>query len=213
MERIARDSPDKDQRQVVEVLTAYLRENARWENVGELAEKAEYRMPTDIQAILTVLGRRKTDDLALDLSRTFLRKANLQRAQFKGTNLYLADLSEANLAEANLENTILDGANMYATNLRKTILAGAYLRVANPFDIDEDGTRFVPTKLIGAQLVEANLIGAHIEYADFRWSNLEKANLSGTDLTFAEGLTRVQLASAITNQETKLPADLIDGTA
>ena len=57
LERIAKDS-EKDHGPIMEVLTAYVRENATKQ--GEYAEKAAQGPTTDIQAILTVIRRRET---------------------------------------------------------------------------------------------------------------------------------------------------------
>ena len=86
LERLANDSPDRDYSTIMEVLTAYVRENAprRQEVISSPAsdpsepktatEPANQELPTplaDIQAILTVLGRRKkagqAGDVVLDL--------------------------------------------------------------------------------------------------------------------------------------------------
>jgi len=114
LERIAKDSKD-DHWQVMEVLTAYIRENApshptanKKEEKREVEEEETIKSPqstetpkpsADIQAILTVIGRRrltykKGEDLPLNLSNTDLRGANLV-----GANLMEANLREANLRE------------------------------------------------------------------------------------------------------------------
>ena len=86
LERLANDSPDRDYSTIMEVLTAYVRENApRPQEVisspasepsetKTATEPANQELPTplaDIQAILTVLGRRKkagqAGDVVLDL--------------------------------------------------------------------------------------------------------------------------------------------------
>ena len=118
LERIAKDS-EKDHGPIMEVLTASLRENAPRQE--EVIPPAAEKMPTDIQAILTVIGRRKTTGIPrfkdfLDLSNTYLVGANLFGANLSGTNLYQANLLGANLFAANL----------YQANLSETILTGAY---------------------------------------------------------------------------------------
>ena len=57
LERIAKDS-EKDHGPIMEVLTAYVRENAPRQ--AEAPQTAPAPLPTDLQAILTVLGRRET---------------------------------------------------------------------------------------------------------------------------------------------------------
>ncbi len=118
LERIAKDS-EKDHGPVMEVLTAYVREKATKE--GEYAEKAA-APATDIQAILTVIGRRETTgnnrrNAPLDLSNTHLvvaglGMANLHRVFLLGADLRGTILNRANLRDANLEGAILDYAEL-----------------------------------------------------------------------------------------------------
>ena len=120
LERIARDS-EKDHGPIMEVLTAYVRERAprREENTDEPP-------PADIQAILTVFGRRETTGKnrrndPLDLNYTRLEWANLDGANLSGANLFGADLGGTKLREANLK-----GADLEWAELREADLSGAY---------------------------------------------------------------------------------------
>jgi len=104
LERIARES-EKDHWPIMEVLTAYVREHAPWkgntqtqqdqppdpevptsEDISQQEEpQSRPRPDTDIQAILTVIGRRtrwdgEGEDQFLDLHGTDLRAADLHRA-------------------------------------------------------------------------------------------------------------------------------------
>jgi len=133
LERIARDS-EKDHWTVMEVLTAYVRENAPWKEEGEeVGQLSEYTLlRTDIQAVLTVLGRRSWRDKeakegrVLNLSKTNVRKANLEKAHLEKANLSEAHLENANLSEAHLEKADLSGAH-----LENAILGQAHLEKAN----------------------------------------------------------------------------------
>jgi len=181
LERIAKDSP-KDHWQVMEVLTAYVRENARREwgkDEHGIQASGGWRMPTDIQAILTVLGRRnagiEAEGQFLDLQDTDLRRANLQGANFQKGVLRRANLQEALLESANLQEASLLFANLEGASLSNTNLQRATLSFAN---------------LQGTYLTEANLLR----------TNLRGANLSG-----AEDLTPEQIASAIIDENTVLP--------
>jgi hypothetical protein len=107
LERIARDS-EKDRWPIMEVLTAYVRENAPWrptppqdtpppqDHPSPRRRTAPQNQPaTDIQAVLTVLGRRTPTYAPLDL---------------RGTDLRGADLEGALLEDANLQDAHLEGA-------------------------------------------------------------------------------------------------------
>ena len=122
LERIAKDS-EKDHGPIMEVLTAYVRERAprQEEAIPPAAEKP----PTDIQAILTVIGRRETTDHnrrnnPLDLSDTRLVLSNLSGANLTGAILFRADLSGAILSRANLS-----GAKLLDAILDEAYLSGA----------------------------------------------------------------------------------------
>ena len=153
LERIARDS-EKDHGPIMEVLTAYVRENATKE--GEYAEKAAQGPTIDIQAILTVLGRRETTDgnrlnNPLDLSNTHLVGAELGRA-----NLHLAFLVGANLSRA-----ILNRANLRDANLQDANLEGAKLRGAILDDANLDGAKNLTEEQVRSAIsrYHANLPG------------------------------------------------------
>ncbi len=178
LERIADDS-DKDYWQVIEVLTAYVREKAPYPSIKK-NEGVAFRLkntepveeqkkdippiPTDIQAVLTVLTRRryafgKGEKHLLDLDRT-----NLQGARLGGANL-----QEANFQEANLQGAFLGGANLQKAFLWKANLQGAFLG--------------------GANLQKANLWEANLQEA-FLWKAILKDVLH---LNFVVGLTREQI--------------------
>jgi len=121
LERIDKESPEKAYHgTVMEVLTAYIRENSRGEpkepsrsttapnedveqdkGSEQDAQPTLQGLPTDIQAILDVLIRRK-EERVLEEHRVILdlRQANLQNASLRDANLQGAFLGGANLQEA-----------------------------------------------------------------------------------------------------------------
>ena len=155
LERIARDSV-RDHPQVMEVLTAFVRENSS-RRKNEIYEPTSLltlpvrsrhsltpkeKLDTDIQAILAVIGRRKSayverEKWPLDLSRTYLSKAFLQEAHLEGAHLEdahlggadlkRADLREAHLWQADLKGAFLVGAYLGGADLEGAHLKGAYL--------------------------------------------------------------------------------------
>ena len=133
LERIAKDS-EKDHGPIMEILTAYVRENAprQEEDIPTLPAK----MPTDIQAILTVIGRRETTgenrgNGLLDLTHTQLAEANLQAANLTGVNLQGANLQGAVLYEANLTPAVLAEAKLFGASFQAADMRGAYLGLAD----------------------------------------------------------------------------------
>lgn len=184
LERIARDSR-KDYWTVMEVLTAYVRENAKWTPPatsgvadGESGDSpAESPQPkADIQAILTVLGRRhrafEEGGQRLDLRGTDLRRADLKdsclaRARLATACLMCAELRGADLSDAILWGADLRGAWLEGANLREADLSGADLR--------------------GAWLERAKARRASLWQADLRDANLSHADLRDTDMRSIRG--------------------------
>jgi hypothetical protein len=81
LERLSRDSK-KDHWQIMEVLTAYVRENARWNPDNKKKPKGKGKKPispptTDVQAILTVLGRREPKFRKKETRRLNIMRTNL----------------------------------------------------------------------------------------------------------------------------------------
>jgi hypothetical protein len=217
LERIAGDSlatetsPGRDYSTVMEVLTAYVRENttqapgpsegssevastltkatAEADEGAEQAAPLEPRRPTtDIQAILDVLRRTQTRVPEEYRTRLDLREANLQGANLLGTDLRRAILRGANLKGANLFIAILEGADLEGADLQGD-LRRADLRRAI---------------LEGADLRRADLEGADLMWAELQEADLKGANLIRTNLRGAE-VSDEQLADARDLQGATMP--------
>ena len=180
LERIAKDS-EKDHGPIMEVLTAYMRENAPGQM--EYTPKEAEKPPTDLQAILTVLGRRETT--GSDRGNTLL--------DLTDTQLIGADLTEADLTGADLTGADLRGADLTGADLREADLTEADLREAD---------------LTGADLREADLTEADLHEADLTEADLHETDLDEADLHEAENLTAKQVRSAKNWHKAYLPEDL-----
>ncbi|MCE2717322.1 MAG: pentapeptide repeat-containing protein [Dolichospermum sp.] len=153
LERIARDSAP-DQWTIMEVLTAFVRQNAPIikENESQSPEDQEkfLKLRISIQACLTVIAERKHPDLEnkrLDLTKVNISGFNLYGADLKGANLFGADLREANLA----------GAVLIGADLRGAVLAGAVLIGANLFGAVLTGAVLAGAKLTGAIMPDGSI--------------------------------------------------------
>ena len=109
----------------MEVLSSYVRRNAPWVQkdyqTGD-AEDAPQGLPrTDIQAILTVLGRRRRGK---ELERG--ERLNLTMCDLRGANLRGVHLENANLGKAHLEGARLNEAHLEKADLGEAHLEGAY---------------------------------------------------------------------------------------
>jgi hypothetical protein len=116
LERISHDSP-KDQWTIMEVLTSYVHEHAGQAERGKTSGLSANGPPNwpppqdihpepDIQAILTVIGRRDVKYDAVGVS-AFFRILDLREADLRG-----ADLSGAFLDDANLDGAQIFGAGL-----------------------------------------------------------------------------------------------------
>lgn len=153
LERIARDSPP-DRAAIAEILSAYIRNRLPNSGVHEGHVPILQLRAPDAQAALTILCRSPLADERiassqtglLDLSRTDLRRANLQHARLERVSLWNARLEGADLRWAHLEGSILESANFgrfdpnnpvfqHSTNLSYANLTGAKLDGAINLDM------------------------------------------------------------------------------
>jgi uncharacterized protein YjbI with pentapeptide repeats len=187
---------------IIEVLTAYVRENAPWPpeppkvapplKGNQLPPKNPSATPpsppklaADIQAVLTVLGRRtqtykKGEEQQLNLINTDLRRADLRGAQLQGANLTGAQLEQANLAGAQLEQANLENAQLQQANLEN------------------------------AQLQQANLENAQLQEAHLEGAQLQGATLYRTELRGVHNLTVEQLSTVQTLYQAQLAPPLLE---
>ena len=114
LERIAKDS-EKDHGPIMEVLTAYVREKAPRQQ--EYTPRTDERPPADIQAILTVIGRRETTGKGRRNDRLNLSKTHLVGADLSEAYLSWAYLSWADLRLATLTGAKLNKADFFGTEL------------------------------------------------------------------------------------------------
>lgn len=111
---------------ILEVLTAYVRRHAAWRDrrgPSEELRETGHLANVDIEAILTVIGRRihsseDSERELINLKYTELPHSNgLRGAHLKG-----ADFQEASLRAFDLQRANLQGANLQGANLRRADL-------------------------------------------------------------------------------------------
>ncbi len=240
LERLAREAPENHP-PIMEILAAFVREHApagtrpggRAGNgarpgagvtAGGHADPRP-RPPTDVQAALTVLGRRDMThdtDAPIALSHTALAGAtltgaHLERALLSGAHLEGADLFKANLTAADLEGASLRSAGLLLANLNDTVLWGANLEGARLYGANLEGAALKGANLkdaglTGANLKDAGLHGAVLSGADLTGGNLEGAGLEGANLEGANlqgaNLRGAVLLNALYDEATIWPGGL-----
>ena len=180
LERIAQESPT-DYGTIMKALTAFIRSKAffpsnsrdalikqfTWtDDASKIPVYKPQGIARDVQAALTVIGRRREDSshLKLDLGNTNLSQANLRKANLKKANLYSAVLSQADFR----------GADLRGASFLLAILSGGPKTRARPFISGTPMTRFDQ-----ANLSQANLMGAFMSYqVSFKGADLSRVNLT-----------------------------------
>ena len=165
LQRLMEDSP-RDQPTVIAVLCAFVRDRAM--STRKSQKTLAFPPPTDIQAVLTVVGTRNPANdgpaIVIDLNRTQLAVGQLEHGNF----------TRADLTRANLTRAILTGAKF----------SGAYLNDADLSKAD----------LTGASLDYAHLTRADLTHANLTHAELTRANLDGAlwpaDTAVPEGWVR-----------------------
>ncbi|MEV7989554.1 pentapeptide repeat-containing protein [Micromonospora sp. NPDC085948] len=205
LERLMRDSA-ADQPTVVEVLSGFVRDTARrkdpelttyrpyvWPNFGfsETSGPPRVTPRTDVQAAITVIGRRDSrfDGAALidltnvDLGGISMRDGNFMQASLRGSSLFRADLVGSNLEAADL--TLADLAYSYAerVNLQRASMEGARIRRAQLSGADFRWAQVPWVDGRDAVLVTANLSDATLDYGDLSGARLDAAQLDRAALS------------------------------
>lgn len=209
LERISQESA-RDHWHVMEVLTAYLRENTRdWpdgkpddaERLGDWLD-AQPGLRDDLQAVFTVLARRpearrleeRDHGLRLDLRGLKLIKPDFVGAGFL-RDLSLADITGSQTLGANLAGADLCDAHLGAAAFKRANFEAAKLSRAKLSKTDLEGSHLAKAELDWAELSYADLCGANLTGANLKRAGLAKAKLRNADLTRAD-LGEADLTSA-----------------
>jgi uncharacterized protein YjbI with pentapeptide repeats len=183
LERIAQDSP-RDHWTIMEVLTAYVRQNApapvnaptKTQNRDAIAKGPA----TEIQAILTVLGRRR---------RNRGREHMGQQLDLKNCDLRAASFEEAHIEGVIFDESHLEGANFFDAHIEWASFANAYIEEANFSGSHGEGARFIKTHMDGATFSSAYMKGAIFGEARMKGTSFVLARLEGAFFinTYAKG--------------------------
>jgi hypothetical protein len=215
LERIVIDSA-RDHPTIVEVLAAFVREHApavapgpkrrrwSWTSLTSRARGGRFLeqdpiLATDVQAAVTVLGRRPTgrsERGPVNLASLDLAGADLNGANLTGAILDRSNLSQAELNRAKLTGAWLQFVNLGSAYLNNADLTGAYLNAA-----DLTGATLDSAKLTGADLTGANLTEAYLFDADLTGATLKNAKLTGARLDDADLLGADLTAVTLTDKQ------------
>jgi uncharacterized protein YjbI with pentapeptide repeats len=146
----------------------------------ETALRAPY---VDVQAALTVIGRRGADRRALEQDlRATSANPDAYRLDFTGAALMKARLEGLHFEEALFDGACLEGARLNRAYLEGARLYGAHLEGAVLYDAHLEGARVNWARLEGARLDVAHLEGAGLYEAHLEGAWLNSAHLEGAGL-------------------------------
>ncbi|SHK75200.1 Pentapeptide repeat-containing protein [Roseovarius marisflavi] len=211
LERLSQDS-ERDHIQIMEILCAYIRQNAGREDValpeGEVtpeawrdwAKQGHEHPRLDVDVALKVIERRGAARKQLEKNqnppyRLGLERAPLRKIILSQRDLTGADLRNAELQGADLWRAQLQGANLWRAQLQEAHLWDAQLQGADLWDAQLQGANLGGAQLQGANLGGAQLQGAKLWHAELQgahlWdaqfdenTNLSVATLRGATLRF-----------------------------
>ncbi len=199
LEQIARDQPSQHG-PIMQTLGAFIRECTPAPAGRYIGNR--YQPPdasqvfvtprADVQAALTVLGRRERDhDRPIDrpalsgvnLSGYDLSDGDFTSANFRGSYLCGTVFTGARLTAASFDYANLERADLFGTDCMGASFAGAAAISA----------RFAHARLDRAALVDADLRGADFTHARLQGADLSNANCDGARLDEAVGITGTPL--------------------
>ena len=205
LERISQDSA-RDHIQIMEILCAYIRQNAGRETVslpdsGVANEPVTVQQWTswrgksvehprqDVDVGLRVIERRSENRKQLErdkgyrlgLERQILRKLILSKRDMSGADLRDAELQGAEFVGSILKGAAIEDAQLQAASLSRADLRGAYANAADftcawLFNVKLNGAR-----LINAIFDSAVLIGVKMQGAELMNARMQHSQLSGAD--------------------------------
>lgn len=138
----------------------------------------------------------KTDLSGADLTETNFSNSNLSEADLMDTQLKKAVLEDANLEKALLLGANLDQAALGGANLQGVYFTAASLHLTTLVRSNLRNSVFAKSNLTGAVLINSDLEEADFEDADLTDANLLGANLANANLKGAK-LTDAFLSEAI----------------
>jgi hypothetical protein len=170
LERVAQDSKsDEDHRAIIAVIASYAREKSpnppllkpvrptgenKLKTVVQSEKSKDKKIESDIQAALTIIGRRKPER-DITGSRIILSNTNLRGAILVG-DFRNADLTGANLSKAQLNGVRLNGAKFGQAVLRDVNFAGANLSNVDFSNINLSGVLDLKYEQLETAIIDVN---------------------------------------------------------
>lgn len=219
---------DGDQRTVVEVLSAFVRD--KLDGFGGSDPGCGGVPEADVLAAVSVLAQLPPRDgvvrtyvpggmfHSVNISGARLSGGNLSGASMRTVGIRSADLTGINLDGADFDNSALTRCDLTGASLRGTIFRTGQLSYSKLHAADLEGADLGSVTCEETEFNRANLRNADLRTANLNWADLTGANLSGTMFEGAEleganfagarGLVDGQLSEKQINAARNLPNGL-----
>lgn len=210
LESISRHSTDLYHWPVMQAFCAYFQQRFPQEAL------TEDNFPIDLETVYKMIGQRlvsyekRIKGEAIDEQKRIYLKdldftsISLKAFNFRGCRLDYFILSECDLRDKDFFGTNLKGVLFKQANLTRSNFIGAIIRDCDFSEANLSQAEFIMARLSSVNLQKANLKGANLRQADLNGSNFKGANLEQViDLTLE------QLKTAIIDEHTVLPANLM----
>lgn len=199
LERIAQDSTvldgGRDHVRVMEILCAYLRENARAANLTPTEPPFEGKRPRiDLQLAATVIKRRSEAQQAIEAGQRY--RLDLREVDFDGF-----DLSKGAFRGAQMWRCRFEGSHMSYADFSGAQLMGSLLNFADLYQTRFHGVRF-DYGIVNRSDEQPGGFASSLDVADIRGLSVVGADLTAVDYLGDGGMT------TIGSKDTKLNRDL-----
>jgi uncharacterized protein YjbI with pentapeptide repeats len=194
LERIAQDSMatdrGRDHIRVMELLCAYVRENAPASIAKDVKEGTiDFPEPrTEIQIAMQVIGRRSPEQIALERGKATQNGAEGYRLDLRATFLREIEIASMNFAFARFTGAKMEGADLRGAQIERADLRHAQIRSAVLWDAQMAGADLSRAQMEGAEFYRAQMQGADLSYAQMKGADLSRAQMEGADLSGAKML-------------------------
>lgn len=208
LEKLARDNQELHW-PIMEILCAYVRGNA-----GPPQEDTSLPPGVDVQAAITVIGRRSAEQLKAedrsrrnsinsDEYRLNLSYTHLAGANFDGLDFRYANFGKSCLAGSSFNNSWLSGGSFSSANIFNAIFFHTYLEGADLMYVDARYSNFFFAFMEGAKLGDGNF-----EFASIHSVMFDDATIDGAIFSSSKGLNIELISKTWGNGSTILPEGL-----
>ena len=178
---LARLNPEKYLKNIIEILSAHVRETTQEK---KYQEKYEKKPSNEISSLLKLLSNLNTNYL-IENKEAESSPLDLSHAYLCGVILQEVDFRKAFFICSNFKGASLKGSHFEDANLSVSHFGGAYLAASHFESANLEESHFEDANLEESHFEDANLFISHFEGANLPVSHFEGANLRGSRFAVA----------------------------